>query len=426
MLKRLYLFKMPATRSSTRSASSPVKRKLESTEPVNSPKKFKPSSKPVQTATSEPEFVPVDAVLTFSFEDAKKHLINADHRFEDVFKRLECKPFQQLEQGPSFSVRLSRLTDYRLVTSFCTARSIKHKFIRLYDESIPEKHSDYQPSDSAAFFPTPQQVAETDIATLRTAGLSARKAEYSQSFRFFSLEVNSIGCNLVTDLAARFADGRLSTTKLIESNDDELAEMLIEVRGIGRWTGITNLFPFGKIDSGRFLVDMFALFSLRRPDILPVGDLGVQRGLVRWFLSQHAPAYSFSASPAKDKVASPTKKKAKKNEEDDDALPVFGQSSEAAEESPQTPPPAEDGSAMIPLPPTFTPSIKRTLAKAAQDDGVQPLPEGLTVAELKSRLDGKKKIKGAFLSPTHMEQLTASWRPYRSLGVYYMWALADA
>ncbi|KAJ7045514.1 DNA glycosylase [Mycena alexandri] len=388
MLRRISLFKMPATRSST---SSPVKRKLESTEPAKSPKKFKPSSKPVQTATgapSEPEFVPADAVLTFSFEDAKKHLINADHRFDDVFKRLECKPFQQLEQVHPFRALASSILGQQI--SVMAAKSIKHKFIRLYDESIPEKHSDYQPSDSAAFFPTPQQVAETDIATLRTAGLSARKAEY------------------ITDLAARFADGRLSTTKLIESDDDELAEMLIEVRGIGRWT-----------------VDMFALFSLRRSDILPVGDLGVQRGLVRWVLSQHVPAYSFSASPAKDKAVSPTKKKAKKSKEDDDALPVFEQSSEATEETPRTPPPAEDGSAMIPLPPTFTPSIKRTLAKAAQDDGVQPLPEGLTVAELKSRLDGKKKIKGAFLSPTHMEQLTASWRPYRSLGVYYMWALAD-
>ncbi|KAJ7188268.1 DNA glycosylase [Mycena filopes] len=383
--KSLVLFTMPATRSSTRSISTnPVKRKLESPPPVNAPKKLKPTA--TATATSPEEFV--DAVLTFSFEDAKQHLINADHRFADVFVRLQCRPYQLLEQVHPFRALASSILGQQI--SVMAAKSIRHRFIRLYDESIPEKHSDYALSDSAGFFPTPQQVAETDIATLRTAGLSARKAEY------------------IKDLAARFADGRLSTTKLIESDDDELAEMLLEVRGIGRWT-----------------VDMFAIFSLRRPDILPVGDLGVQRGLVRWILSQHAPAYSFTPSPSKDKAASPTKKKEKKAKaDDDDALPVFGQSSDATEENPQTPPP--DGSAMIPLPPTFTPSIKRTLVKAAQDDGLQPLPEGLTVAELKSRLDGKKKVKGAFLSPTHMEQLTASWRPYRSLGVYYMWALADA
>jgi len=409
------LFNMPATRSSTRSVSTTptLKRKLESAEILNSPKKPKPSAKPVIPAasgtTSEPDFVPAAAVLTFSFEDAKKHLINADHRFEDVFQRLECKPFQQLEQLHPFRALATSILGQQI--SWMAARSITHKFIRLYDPSIPEKHSDYNPSVSESFFPTPQQVAETDIPTLRTAGLSARKAEY------------------ITDLAARFADGRLSTKKLIEANDEDLAEMLIEVRGIGRWT-----------------VDMFAIFSLRRPDILPVGDLGVQRGVVRWFLAQHSPSYSFTISPEKDKVASPSKKKAKKSKAEDDALPVFGESSTAvdgdeskeeqddvlpvfgaaAKEAPRTPPPVKDTSAMVPLPPTFTPSIKRTLAKAAQNDGVPPLPEGLTVAELKSRLDGKKKVKGAFLTPTHMEQLTAPWRPYRSLGVYYMWALADA
>ncbi|KAF8210270.1 DNA glycosylase [Mycena galopus ATCC 62051] len=353
------LFNMPATRASTRSASTtPMKRKLESAEVLSSPKKPKPSPKPVISAATG------TTVLTFAFEDAKQHLINADHRFEDIFSRLECKPFQRLEQLHPFRALASSILGQQI--SWMAARSIKHKFIRLYDPSIPEKHSDYTPSDSEAFFPTPQQVAETDIPTLRAAGLSARK--------------------VITDLAARFSDGRLSTKKLIEANDEELAEMLIEVRGA---------------------VDMFAIFSLRRPDILPVGDLGVQRGLVRWFLAQHSPTYSFTISPEKEKVASPSKKKDKKSKHDDDALPVFGeQSATVAEEAPRTPPPVEDASA-IPLPPTFTPSIKRTLAKAARDDA-------------------HNCVRGAFLSPVHMEQLTASWRPYRSLGVYYMWALADA
>ncbi|KAJ7497292.1 DNA glycosylase [Mycena latifolia] len=389
---------MPATRSSMRSASTtPLKRKLESTddaEPLKTPKKPKPII-PVATGPSEPDFVPADAVLTFSFEDAKKHLINADNRFEDVFNRLECKPFQELENLHPFRSLASSILAQQIST--LAARSIKHRFIRLFDPSIPEKHSDYtfvdaaNPGDSEVFFPTPQQVAQTDIPTLRSAGLSARKAEY------------------ITDLATRFADGRLSAKKLIESNDEELAEMLLEVRGIGRWT-----------------VDMFAIFSLRRPDILPVGDLGVQRGVVRWTLSLHSPSYSFTVSPEKKKVASPKKKtKKSKKDDDDDALPVFA-SSEAIEQAPETPPPAEDESAVVPLPPTFTPSIKKTLAKAAQVESVHALPEGLTVAELKSRLDGKKKVKGALLSPTHMEQLTETWRPYRSIGVYYMWALADA
>ena len=45
---------------------------------------------------------PVPAVLTFDFQEAKKHLIKADHRFEDLFQRMTCKPFEQLEQVHPF------------------------------------------------------------------------------------------------------------------------------------------------------------------------------------------------------------------------------------------------------------------------------------------------------------------------------------
>jgi len=84
------------------------------------------------------------------------------------------------------------------------------------------------------------------------------------------------------------------------------------------------------------------------------------------------------------------------------------------------------GSGSIPAPPTpFTPSINTTLNKSFPEKQATPLPEGLTVAVLKSRLDSKKKVKGAFLTPQEMESLTDGWRPYRSLGVYYMWALAE-
>jgi len=89
------------------------------------------------------------------------------------------------------------------------ARSICHRFIRLYNPSIPEKPTEesYAPFNYPSleytikhkqcriaemksvdvFFPSPQQVAGTDIATLRTAGLSARKAEYGEGPFFVSL-----------------------------------------------------------------------------------------------------------------------------------------------------------------------------------------------------------------------------------------------
>ncbi|KAG2358458.1 DNA glycosylase [Suillus spraguei] len=332
----------------------------------------------------------------------------------------QCKPFELLEQVHPFRALVESILAQQI--SWLAARSIIHRFTRLYDPSLPEKVADYSASRSAtSFFPTPYQVANTDIVTLRSAGLSTRKAEYVQ------------------DLAARFADERLSTEKLLAADDERLAEMLIEVRGIGRWT-----------------VDMFAIFSLRRPNILPVGDLGMQRGMLRWFLSRHSSKHPFIISPHKISDGKPDDDKKKPAstsamgpppttpapkttpgshltgdvKPDNEALPTPSES--------QSQTPASINS-ILALPELFTPSIDKTLEADAMN--TEPLPEGLSVANLKSRLEGKKikyvtlfscgqflikaLRRGAFLTPKEMEDLTASWVPYRSLGVYYMWALSE-
>ncbi|RPD59779.1 DNA glycosylase [Lentinus tigrinus ALCF2SS1-6] len=356
-------------------------------------------------AVDDSELVP--AVLTFSFEEAKQHLISVDPRFEDVFRRVKCKPYEHLERVDPFQTLAHSILGQQI--SWKAAAAITHKFRRLFDPSIPEASSEYD----GDFFPTAHQVGTKDITTLRTAGLSARKAEY------------------ILDLASRFADGRLSTRKLLEADDEELHRMLIEVRGIGTWT-----------------VNMFAMFSLRRPDILPVGDLGVQRGVLRWFIALHAPTYPVSLR--KDKLI----------DQDADDSPVSGSQQVLAAARATTPdassvPPAPDtllpstpkkkgkgqaadgatagrAETSMGLPEPFTPSINRTLNMLGKPDDmggaevkVPPLPEGLTVAQMKTRLNGKNKIKGALLTPKEMEALTECWRPYRSLGVYYMWALAE-
>ena len=63
----------------------------------------------------------------------------------------------------------------------------------------------------------------------------------------------------------------------------------------------------------------------------------------------------------------------------------------SGDDRPSTPPPADSGA--LALPPTFTPSIQRTLKKSFIAQPAQALPAGLTVAEMKARLDGKKKVK---------------------------------
>lgn len=390
----------------------------------------------------------IDAVLTFSFEDAKAHLINVDPRFAELFGQLKCKPFEHLEQVHPFRSLLQSILAQQI--SWLAARSITHKFLRLYDPSLPEKPTDFSHVKSPqSFFPVPHQVANTDIETLKSAGLSTRKAEY------------------VRDLATRFADGRLSTAKLLTASDEELVEMLTEVRGIGKWT-----------------VDMFAIFTLRRPNILPVGDLGIQRGMLRWFGGA-----GFKIRP--DKAAQEDTNIAEKpgyargeqtkttytevgmveamlsNRTDDGNIACGSMSQSNPEinsdsgfdmngvvakednhiismststaltsERSQGPavPPATLISSLIPPPSqAFTPSkssVRDTTVGQENSTGglmkpwTKPLPHGLTPTGMKSRLDGKK-VKGALLTPQEMEALATQWAPYRSLAVYYMWALTE-
>jgi DNA-3-methyladenine glycosylase II len=77
---------------------------------------------------------------------------------------------------------------------------------------------------------------------LRECGLSVRKGEY------------------VRDLATRFADGRIRPRRWHAMDDEAVIAELVAVKGIGRWTA-----------------EMFLMFSLLRPDVLPVDDIGLQR-----------------------------------------------------------------------------------------------------------------------------------------------------
>jgi 3-methyladenine DNA glycosylase/8-oxoguanine DNA glycosylase len=93
-------------------------------------------------------------------------------------------------------------------------------------------------------FPAPAQVAQTSLDRLRGAGLSRPKAAY------------------IVDLAERCHAGWLpSMEECGRLTDGEIIARLTEVKGIGRWT-----------------VEMLLIFNLGRPDVLPVGDLGIRRG----------------------------------------------------------------------------------------------------------------------------------------------------
>jgi len=90
----------------------------------------------------------------------------------------------------------------------------------------------------------PQTVLAKDRKLLRACGLSDRKTEY------------------IADLAQHFADGAIHVHRWPEMTDEAIIAELVEVRGIGRWTA-----------------EMFLIFSLLRPDVFPLDDLGLQKGI---------------------------------------------------------------------------------------------------------------------------------------------------
>jgi len=89
---------------------------------------------------------------------------------------------------------------------------------------------------------TPGAMLALRTRRLRVCGLSARKAEY------------------VRDLARRFIDGTIHVHRWPQMDDEAVIAELVEVRGIGRWTA-----------------EMFLIFNLLRPNVLPVDDLGLRR-----------------------------------------------------------------------------------------------------------------------------------------------------
>jgi len=90
----------------------------------------------------------------------------------------------------------------------------------------------------------PASVLNSPIDQLRAAGLSARKVEY------------------LRDLAKHFHEGLIVEAQWPQLTDDEIITDLIRVKGIGRWTA-----------------EMFLIFYLLRPDVMPLDDIGVQRAI---------------------------------------------------------------------------------------------------------------------------------------------------
>lgn len=110
--------------------------------------------------------------------------------------------------------------------------------------SVKASESVWQRLLAAIGAPSPAAVNAATPEELRACGLSLRKVEY------------------IRDLAGHFLEGRIHTAKWEDMDDEAIIAELTGVRGIGRWTA-----------------EMFLIFNLMRPDVLPLDDIGLQRAM---------------------------------------------------------------------------------------------------------------------------------------------------
>ena len=165
-------------------------------------------------------------MLTYDREAAVAHLRRAD----PVLARLidSIGPFTLEPQSGSYR-SLARAIFFQQLAG-PAARAIMKRVLDLLG------------TDNERFFTPEQFLAATD-EDLRAAGLSRQKLAY------------------LRDLAQKFAATELREDEFAHLDDEEVIRRVSAVKGIGRWTA-----------------EMFLIFSLGRPDVLPVDDLGVRRG----------------------------------------------------------------------------------------------------------------------------------------------------
>jgi DNA-3-methyladenine glycosylase II len=197
---------------------------------LSKPVTAKPSR--VEPVTPHKAHDPIPDVTPEYWDEACKHLMRRDR----VMKRLIPK-FGQ--------ARLSSRGD-----AFTTlARSIVGQQISVKAaQSVWERVTGVMSTRGPRI--APDDVLGQPAQALREAGLSARKVEY------------------LCDLAQHFRSGQVSESSWRSMSDDAIITELIAIRGIGRWTA-----------------EMFLMFYLMRPDVLPLDDVGLIRGISQNYFS---------------------------------------------------------------------------------------------------------------------------------------------
>jgi DNA-3-methyladenine glycosylase II len=160
------------------------------------------------------------------WDDACRHLIKRDRVMRKLIPqfgegRLQCR-------GDAFTTLARAIVGQQI--SVPAAQSVWDRFVALMDASSAHL--------------APGAVLALESHRMRGAGLSARKVEY------------------LCDLAAHFDSGAVHVGQWQEMDDEAIIDELVAIRGIGRWTA-----------------EMFLIFHLMRPNVMPLDDIGLLKGI---------------------------------------------------------------------------------------------------------------------------------------------------
>ncbi len=160
------------------------------------------------------------------WDDACRHLAKRDRVMKKLIPRLGEGRLES--RGDAFTTLARSIVGQQI--SVKAAQAVWDRFVAL--------------TTGPAHRLAPQAVLALEAPQIRAAGLSARKVEY------------------LCDLAQHFESGVVSPPQWREMDDEAIIDELVAIRGIGRWTA-----------------EMFLIFHLQRPNVLPLDDVGLIKGI---------------------------------------------------------------------------------------------------------------------------------------------------
>ncbi len=170
------------------------------------------------------------------FEKARRALMRRDPLLASVIKKHKGRSPLDAPIVDPFSALVRTITAQQISTK--AAATIHGRLVALMPDNVA----------------TPEALVALTDEQLRQAGLSRQKSAY------------------LRDLGAKVTSGELPVHSLHELTDDEVIQAIVKVKGLGRWSA-----------------EMFLMFRLRRPDVLPVDDLGIVTAIQRLYKLRKKP-----------------------------------------------------------------------------------------------------------------------------------------